>query len=191
MRIKLTQLNCPSCGAGIDMDIKGKNSLFCPFCGNQFAIDDGEVVITKNINIHNRFTNDAAVEKERRKDRQNEREHKEYKWTMIGLALFIILDFAFLGFMGIKDEWSEKKSINAGQIKVGQSSSDMEGKNYQVVIEQLESAGFTNISSIDLDDAGWLTNKEDTIDSITINGDGSFSSSDYFDPDSKIIISYH
>ena len=67
----------------------------------------------------------------------------------------------------------------------------MEGKKYQGIIEQLEESGFVNIKTIDMDDAGLFTNKSDTIESVTIDGDSSFSSSDYFDPNSKIIISYH
>lgn len=191
MKVKLSSLKCPSCGAGIDMDIKGHDSVFCPFCRSQIIIDDGDITITKNININKKYTNDAAVEKERRKDRQNEREHKEYKWTMIGLALFIVADFAFLHFLGVKEEWDEKKNREAGMIQAGQSSSDLEGKNYSAVVEQLKAAGFSDIKTIDLDDNGWFTNKEDTVESVSIDGDTSFSSSDFFDPEAKIIITYH
>lgn len=189
--MKLEKLTCPACGAGIDMDIKGRSSVFCPFCGSQFTIDDGTKTTNKNININKKYTNDAAVEKERRKDRENERKHKEYKWTMIGLVIFLVLDFGLLYFMGAKEEWDAKKSIEAGKIQIGISASDMEGKKYQGIIEQLEESGFVNIKTIDMDDAGLFANKSDTIESVTIDGDSSFSSSDYFDPNSKIIISYH
>ena len=67
----------------------------------------------------------------------------------------------------------------------------MKGNKYQAVLEQLDSAGFTNITTIDLDDAGWIINKADTVDSVSIGGDSSFISSDYFEPDAKVIISYH
>ncbi len=46
MKNKLEQLCCPSCGAGIDMDIKDRKSLFCLFCGSQFTVDDVETIIT-------------------------------------------------------------------------------------------------------------------------------------------------
>ena len=189
--MKLEQLNCPYCGSNIQMSLSGRKAIFCPYCGNQFAVDDGEKVSTKNINIHKRYTNDAALEKERVRDRENERRHKEDKWIMIGFALFFFMVFATSGFFVLKGEWDNKKSAAAGMIRVGQSASDMEGKKYQVIMEQLDSAGFTNITTIDLDDAGWFSNRADTVDSVSIGGNSSFGSREYFDPDTKVVISYH
>lgn len=94
-------------------------------------------------------------------------------------------------FMIIKEEWDSKKAIEAGEIQIGISSSDMEGKKYQGIIEQLEEIGFVNIKTIDMDDAGIFTNRSDTIERVTIDGTSSFSASEYFNPDSKIIISFH
>ena len=48
--MKLQKLDCPACGANINMDVNGRKAVFCPFCGSQFLIDTGETVITKNIN---------------------------------------------------------------------------------------------------------------------------------------------
>ncbi len=197
MKYKLEQLNCPSCGAGIDMDIQGRKAIFCPFCGSQFAVDDGEKVITKNINIrkdiniHKRYTNDAAIEKELRKDRANERQHVERKWDLLIGVLLIFMAFSAPFAMSWMFERQEQKSIDAGMIKVGQSSDDMKGKKFPTVKAQLESVGFTNITTVDLDDAGWFINQEDTIESVSIGGDTSFSSDDYFNPGAKVIISYH
>lgn len=189
--MKLEKICCPSCGANIDMDIKGRENIFCPFCGSQISIENGNVTITKNININKRYTNDAEVEREKAKDKENERNHKEYKWTMIGLAIFLVLGFCFIGLMGKSEEWKTQKAIDAGMIQIGQSSDDMEGKKYTGVVEKLKTSGFTNITTIDLDDAGLIKNRKDTIESVSINGDTSFYESDYFAPDSKIIVSYH
>ena len=57
---------------------------------------------------------------------------------MIGLVIFLVLDFGLLYFMDAKEEWDAKKSIEAGKIQIGISASDMEGKKYQGIIEQLE-----------------------------------------------------
>lgn len=38
---------------------------------------------------------------------------------------------------------------------------------------------------------GIFKNRADTVESITIDGDTSFSSDDYYSPNAKIIISYH
>ncbi|WP_026495400.1 hypothetical protein [Butyrivibrio sp. WCD3002] len=190
MAYKIDKLSCPSCGAGINMDIQGRKTLFCPFCGSQFSVDDGERVYTHNINIHKRYTDDAAVEKEIRKDRENARQNKAAIFALIILSILLVLIFVDLRWWAMSDDVAERNNIDAGLIKVGQASSDMEGKKYHVVEEQLKSAGFTNITEIDLDDAGWLK-KEDTIESITINGEASFSSDKYFSPDAKVIITYH
>ncbi|SCY47492.1 hypothetical protein SAMN02910370_02720 [Lachnospiraceae bacterium XPB1003] len=189
--MRLEQLTCPSCGASIQLDLNGKKMFFCPYCGNQFAVDNGDRVYTKNINIHKRYTNDADVEKWIVKDRENEREHKLEKGIWIGIAVFLAYYFISTGVLIWKDDDEEKESINAGMIQVGQSYNDLEGKKYQAVEAILDSAGFTNITTIDLDDAGWFKNKADTVESVTIGGDSYFSSSDYFYPDEKIIISYH
>lgn len=189
--MKLEKLSCPAYGAAINMDIKEQKTIFCPFCGTQFAIDDGSKTITKNININSKYTDDAAIERERRKDRQNAREHKENKWSMIGFIIILAAFFALIGIMAFKEENDKKKSIEAGMIQLGQSSEDIEGEKYQSIVKKLESAGFTNIDAVDLDDAGWITDREDTIDSMSVDGDKTFNKSDYFKPDSKIIIFYH
>ena len=46
-------IKCPECGGAITMDITGRNSVFCPYCGNQFSIDDGVTRVEINKNIHN------------------------------------------------------------------------------------------------------------------------------------------
>ncbi len=188
--MKLERIYCTQCGADIDMDIKGRKAVFCPFCGSQFVIDDGEKTITKNINIHKRYTNDAEVEKQWRKDRENERQHKEYKWTMIGIVLFLVFDMGLMAFMALHEDHIEQKKVEAGMIQIGQSAEDFEGKKYQGVVEQLETLGFTNINTVDMDDSGLFV-RNDTIDNITIDGNSSFYSTDYFNPDSNIVITYH
>lgn len=189
--MKLEEIKCPSCGANIDMDIKGRESIFCPFCGSQISIDNGNKTINHNVNINKKITNIAEVERARNIDRENERNHKEYKWTGIVLAVFIVVMFCFFGFMSTNEERKTQKAIDSGMIQIGQSSEDMEGKKYNGVVEKLKIAGFTNITVIDLDDAGLIKNRKDTIESVSINGDTSFYKSEYFEPDAKIVVSYH
>ena len=96
--MKMTSISCPSCGAGIKIDIKGRDTIFCPYCGDQILFDD-DITITHNININTRYTEDAEVEKERRIDRQHEREHKEFVWVMTGLMLllfFLTIQYSYI-----------------------------------------------------------------------------------------------
>lgn len=189
--MKLEKLCCPSCGAAIEVNVKGHKTIFCPYCGSQLSEEDADRTYTHNININERYTDDAAVERERRKDRENEREHKESKWMTIGFVLFFLVGIAFLYFRPLKEDWDKQRAIDAGMIQIGISSEDMAGKKYKGVEAQLSAAGFTNIITVDLDDAGLLTKRADTIDSVSIDGDSSFRASDFFDPSSKIIISFH
>lgn len=189
--MKLTTIKCPSCDGKVDIDIEGKKNIFCPYCGTQIAIDTEEVIITKNINIHNTYTDDARIEEARLKDKENEREHREFKGVMIGLLIFLLVDFAFIFALGFYSDQKEKKSIEAGMLKIGISSSELKGKKYQGIADQLESQGFTRVICIDLHDAGLFKNRNNTIESITVDGESSFSSDDYYYPDVKIVISYH
>ena len=190
--MKMTSISCPTCGAGIKIDIKGRDTLFCPYCGSQILFED-DITISQNINIHTRHTNDAAVEKERRIDRQNEREHKEFVWLMTGFMLFLFVIQVTISLQGYKDDMAEKKAIEEGKIRLGVSSDDIEEDKtkYQGVVSRLEASGFSNITTIDLDNAGIFTNRADTIDSISVDGETSFYSDDYYEPDANIIISYH
>ena len=193
--MKMTSISCPSCGAGIKIDIKGRDTIFCPYCGAQILFDD-DITITHNININTRYTEDSEVEKERRLDRQNEREHQEFKWAiwlLVGMITVLVALIGLLVLMDYKNDIADKKAIEEGKIQIGISSYDIEEKKlkYQGVVSQLEAAGFSNITVVDLDDAGLFTKKADTIDSISVGGDTSFSSDHYYDPEVKIIISYH
>ena len=79
-------------------------------------------------------------------------------------------------------------------IKIGQSSKQYEkDQNYQTVVAQLASKGFTNIRLQRANDIGWfpLHAKEGTIKSISINGLKDFSETETFYFDTEIIIVVH
>ncbi len=194
--MKLKKLSCPSCGANINMELEDRKTVFCPFCGNQFAIDRGET--TSNINFHARFTNDANVMKEIKEDRENERQAKDRKMSLLfSFAMFVLMFSVSFGLFGMascseqKTHQNEQSAIASGMKKTGRSSDEFEGMKFQAVTAELELVGFTNISTIDLNDAGLFKNKKDTIERVTIDGKTSFSSSDYFPPDAQIVITYH
>lgn len=193
--MKLAGMVCPLCGAGIEMDTKDKKEIYCPFCGGRIAIDNGEKIYTKNININktvnHHYTDDAKVEHERNIDRENQREHDRNVMDQKKLAIIALIGLVTLLIGVFGPMISGNISTQSGLIKAGQSAEDMKDQNYELIVEQLKSAGFTNISTIDLDDAGWFTNKENTVYSVSIGGNAKFSSSDFFSPDAKVIVSYH
>ena len=196
--MNLKKLSCPSCGANINLELEDRKTVFCPFCGNQFAIDNEKSVQTNNINIHARVTNDAKVMKEIAKDRENERQHKDSKMSLIfAFSMFAMVFAVCFGMLGMsscheqKEHQNEQRASEAGMKRPGRSSNDFEGMNFQAAAAELELAGFINISTIDLNDAGLFKNKKDTIERVTIDGKTSFSSGDYFPPDAQIVITYH
>lgn len=84
--MQLTQLKCPSCGAGIEINVQDKKTVFCPFCGNQFLIDDG------NINIH--IQDDATIKREERLADESEREWvSRNSRSYFGIAIFVVVMF--------------------------------------------------------------------------------------------------
>ena len=200
--MNIQKICCPSCGAGIDEDIIVSKNVFCQYCGTWFHIDNGERLYTKNIKIHKRYTDDAAVERERRLDHESEREFarsesvrkssaKTEVLTMILPFLAIVMLLMLSAVMNVCADVKDSFAYRSGKIQVGQCADDMEGENYKVVKEQLKSVGFTNITVVDLDNAGIFRNKKDTVDSVSIGGKTSFSSGTFFDPDVKVVIAYH
>lgn len=198
--MKLHKLNCPNCNGILELKVDGQEYIFCPYCGQKFLLEDGkkEYTINQNINIkkdininkniiHTRRTYDEAeIIKATTADRE-----KKYSWVgWVGLALFWVALMGFcLYMMGIEDRWA-RKAEEEGKISAG-AYDDYEGENYKVVVEQLETLGFENITTVDLDDSGITFWKEDKVESVSISGDTSFSVHDYFYPHEAIIVKYH
>lgn len=83
-------------------------------------------------------------------------------------------------------------SQDSNVAKMPSAASDLEGKNYQDVVTQLQSAGFTNIETEPLGDLiiGWLYD-EDGVEEVSCNGEIDFNEGDQFDKDVKIVVRYH
>lgn len=69
---------------------------------------------------------------------------------------------------------------------------DYRSRHYSQVVLELQTMGFTNISTVALGDLinGWIYD-ENTIDEITINGNSNFKDGDIFPQDSSVVITYH
>ncbi|WP_027215831.1 zinc ribbon domain-containing protein [Butyrivibrio fibrisolvens] len=188
MGFKIKKISCPHCGAQINMDLKGMSSYYCPYCGQQSSVDDGNRTFTYNYNINQHYTDDAAIETAKIQDRKEKRGY----W-LFALLIILYLGVPFLLWLvtSLYSGIEEQKKIDAGKIQVGQSSDDMEGQNYRAVVEQLRGAGFKNIVAVDLDDDTWFLMDDEKIANVSIGGDTSFYEDDYFDPEDKIVISYH
>ena len=85
-----------------------------------------------------------------------------------------------------------KEIKEKGYIAVNDSYIDYTGEYYKTVVGQLEGNGFTNIEEVDLNDADKNDNWEDgEVKTVSIGGDSDFWDGDYFDPNAKVVVTYH
>ena len=171
------KIKCNKCGSMVSDDYKIDNSTYiCPYCGNKIPINTG---------VDN--GNNQNDEQKSKADYIREKSKAENKKTII-IVIAVLICIGILGNMYN----CAKGCIMGGQekYKVG-SSRDYINKNYKEVVAKFESMGFTNIELVDLDDAGVLTGEVDTVKSVSIGGDDSFTDFDYFSKDEKVTIVYH
>lgn len=183
--LKAVAMKCPSCGGDLTVDASGRDYIFCNYCGKQIYLDNDKRTINLNHNIriekrvHNRITNDAEIIKAKMKDREDRR-----PWIMMVICLLI--PFIILMTMQINGGISRSQ----GKIQAG-FYRDYLNQKYEVVEKQMEAAGFTNIEIIDLNEPGLFGSKKDKVHSISIAGNSSFDSSNWFFPNDKVIISHY
>lgn len=188
--MRLRKLTCPNCTGSLEMEIpRNTTTVFCPYCGQSFLLDDEkkEYTFNKNINIgktiHERYTDDADVI---RAKSEATRDNRDFILSFIGIAIPILILLCIIGGFALNEAFAKKSGkINAGNC------SQLIGKNYQTVEAHFEAAGFTSIELIDLDDAGIAFWEDGKVDTISVGGNSSFESTDWFYPDTKVVIAYH
>jgi hypothetical protein len=189
--MKLQELRCPNCNGNINISLDKRDTIYCPYCGQQFLLDDGNrettttANINKNININKtkRTVNDADIIRAKS-------DSHILPYSILLMVILLLFMFVPIYVSEQKDKAEEQQALADGKIHAG-SYSDYDGQKYNAVVAQLTALGFENIELIDLDDAGLLKNKADTVESVSIGGITNFVNSTYFYPTDKVIISYH
>ena len=181
--MKLTKLVCPHCGGNLDVDLKERDYIHCPYCQNKIEVDDGiqRIEITKN--IHKKYTNEAKIVESK----------NEFRKTVLIIGAYIALMLVLFIGIGISEfatKQSIKHAIEEGKITAG-NYDDLEGENYKTVKAHFESAGFKNIQLVELKDSGFAIWQKGKVVKISIGGNTTFTSNDYFDKKTKVVISYH
>lgn len=120
------------------------------------------------------------------KKETSKKKDRTTKFAIIYVVIVLLIPAIYFGKIKI-DEINAKREgkINAGYYR------DLVGEDYKYVVEHLEAAGFTYIELVDLDDSGILFWKEGKVENVSIGGDTSFESTDWFEPHTKVIVSYH
>lgn len=188
--MKLKVLKCPECAANLEIE-EGRTICYCQYCGCKILLEDEkqESTINKNININknvtytSRHTDDADVIRAKSEANKDVRDFKQVLILFGILILIPLIGFAWMHFTEMLAQHEGK--INAGYYK------DLIGEKYETVEAHFEAAGFTNIELIDLDDAGISFWKNGEVEIISVGGNTSFDSADWFEPDTRVVISYH
>ena len=185
--MKITVLRCPNCDGPIEND---KQIIFCSFCGAELSIDDDtkDVNITykKDINISRKYINEAKIMELQIKKEEGEAEKKSEKKVLIGCAVIVLVFFSFVGLMAFIESGGLP-----GTVLTPSSSRSFHGSNFEQVVRELESAGFTNIELVRQEDLtlGILA-RDGSVSRITINGVANFSRNARFRYDAHVIITY-
>lgn len=97
--------------------------------------------------------------------------------VVLGLMLFLVA-------CGSKEDDSK--------IEIPFGSEGYKNSNYKQIVKELEKSGYENVKTKGIDDliTGWLT-KDGEVEKVTVDGKESFEEKDRFDPDVKIVVSYH
>ena len=111
---------------------------------------------------------------------------------MSGIALLVIL--VLLGIMGIFENGDNKNAEGqtSNTITVPAASDELKYNNYEDVLTQFESAGFTDIKTEAIEDLilGLLT-KDGEVEKVSIDGEENFKAGSKFKYNAKIIVYYH
>lgn len=185
--MKIKTIDCPCCGASVESDIQGRDSVFCNYCGKQIDLQDDNsttknINISKNIKIHKKVTNNAEVIRAQAETKRIKNDLIAFVVIMCSFLLIAALCIGIPSLINVINKTNGK--LNAGYYK------DLVGEDYKAVQAHFESAGFVNIELVDLDDAGLFFWEEGKVKFISVGGDTDFDSSDWFAPDTKVVISY-
>lgn len=102
--MELKSLNCPNCGASIQIP-DGKNSFFCTYCGSQIHIDDGKITIdlNANINLNQKFTDVARLREldlqEKELERKDNEERRSRRWKLYWILILLGSIILYILFM--------------------------------------------------------------------------------------------
>lgn len=99
---------------------------------------------------------------------------------------------AYLIFKVMPEKEGEKELIQNGGIRFPKNLGDLSEQNYVVIQQKLLSAGFCNITCINMHDVTFgLLQKPGMVESITVNGEKIVSGGTVYMADVPIVITYH
>lgn len=122
----------------------------------------------------------------------SEKIHQKIKYIVSAFSIMLSL-FVVAGCSGKSDKnnISSKKAV-VKDINVSCVSDEYAGKEYYDVVSELESEGFTNISTKEIEDLKASDEEKlNTVENVSIDGKTDFSEGDSFKSDVKVVVEYH
>lgn len=115
---------------------------------------------------------------------------KGHKLSRRGVVIIVVVCVLLL--LAVAGGGSSDEESHDGQVQPPVSSSSAEDKNYEDVVLQFEDAGFTNVTAENEEDlvTGWI-HDEGSVEEVSINGDTEYATSDWYEPDAKVVVRYH
>lgn len=200
--MQLTTLKCPECG-GLSLDSSAASTCRCPYCGALIHVDDEDLEYERRrradteSKLRELNAESALRLKELRsataeKLKANIIEHSgQWFVALFGILILIGMCVALVVWSNIESIQSKQDNAAkaaAGYIAAPMGSSDAEGKNYEDVKSQFESAGFTNVSVV-RGKSSFLGLKAGEVQSVTIDGSTAYAGHLY-KPDVRVIITH-
>lgn len=165
--MKMYQLNCPACGATVEIE-QDRKSCYCSYCGNKIYIDDGvkRVEITKNINYHKTYTDEARIIESQVQERMRDKKYAadKEKWerkeiskskaklrSFLAVAICVVAYLlVFVGYFGSEKRESEEQEKELQAI-VQEVIEDIKNEDFESAHIKAESIYYT---------AGWSSEIE-------------------------------
>jgi nitrogen fixation-related uncharacterized protein len=110
----------------------------------------------------------------------------------VGLFLISLVGLIWSIKSGQKTDAAEDDNDGVKFVYIRSNAVNYNGRPYTDVMEELSACGFTDIVAIKKRDLvkGWLT-KAGSVESVSINGNKSFSEGQRYRADAKVVIEYH
>ena len=192
---------CPNCGAKVDVSFDQDKSEEKSFIdtSSQVSSNDhenktsGSTYPSEDHAPHSRTSENQdwkdLSKKFSKANSSKDLKNSFSKVPLIGGALLIILILVFFSRMGTSNKPADE---HTGEAKTPASAYALKDKNYEDVQIQFKTNGFSNITLSPQGDliTGWLT-KENSVESVSIDGVDNFIAGAWYPKDADVVIRYH
>ena len=218
MAINLVSIKCPACGADLSVE-NGREFSFCSYCGTKVMLSNDNEHIYRNIDearIKEAETERMVLMRQLDMEEKSSVSKKLLVavW-IIGTAVLFILGiiglsidneglgicmmlgmcvgmWGGLGLFGMSKKKKTKKYVGPNDVVITEAMEGYSDKNYNAAVLLFKGAGFTNVTTVPLNDLNMFNQKKNgQVDSVTINGNDEFEEGDVFPKNSNVLITYH